>query len=152
MLINKIKTPVMSDDYKTHERSFLCCRFRTEYFPDEELEMIIKNKRTGTVIESINLNRIRGMRKFGKEKQMSFLVYKEKTFNKEKKKKKYIEENEQIIDENNKGFQMLKKLGWKPGQGLGCEGNGMVDPINLKKQKSKRGLGHKNKSNVEFNK
>lgn len=28
------------------------------------------------------------------------------------------------------GFQMLQKLGWKEGQGLGFGGSGILDPVN----------------------
>lgn len=28
------------------------------------------------------------------------------------------------------GFQMLQKLGWSEGQGLGSEGSGRVEPVN----------------------
>lgn len=31
---------------------------------------------------------------------------------------------------NSLGFQMLQKLGWSEGQGLGSEGNGRIEPIN----------------------
>ncbi|VVC88169.1 unnamed protein product [Leptidea sinapis] len=34
------------------------------------------------------------------------------------------------LKEDNLGFQMLQKLGWSEGQGLGAEGTGIVDPIN----------------------
>ncbi|XP_055375049.1 SURP and G-patch domain-containing protein 1 isoform X2 [Condylostylus longicornis] len=34
------------------------------------------------------------------------------------------------LKEDNKGFQMLQKLGWQEGQGLGAGGDGIVDPIN----------------------
>uniref|UniRef100_A0A1A9WSK3 G-patch domain-containing protein n=1 Tax=Glossina brevipalpis TaxID=37001 RepID=A0A1A9WSK3_9MUSC len=34
------------------------------------------------------------------------------------------------LKEDNNGFQMLQKLGWKEGQGLGQDGEGIVDPIN----------------------
>lgn len=34
------------------------------------------------------------------------------------------------LKEDNIGFQMLQKLGWSEGQGLGSEGNGRIDPIN----------------------
>lgn len=33
------------------------------------------------------------------------------------------------LKEDNIGFQMLQKLGWSEGQGLGSEGTGIVDPI-----------------------
>lgn len=34
------------------------------------------------------------------------------------------------LKEDNIGFQMLQKLGWTPGAGLGAEGNGIVEPVN----------------------
>ncbi|XP_063225735.1 SURP and G-patch domain-containing protein 1-like isoform X3 [Bacillus rossius redtenbacheri] len=34
------------------------------------------------------------------------------------------------LKEDNIGFQMLQKLGWTEGQGLGSEGTGIVDPVN----------------------
>ncbi|XP_006617247.1 serine/arginine repetitive matrix protein 1 isoform X2 [Apis dorsata] len=34
------------------------------------------------------------------------------------------------LKEDNIGFQMLQKLGWSEGQGLGSEGNGRIEPIN----------------------
>lgn len=34
------------------------------------------------------------------------------------------------INFNCLGFQMLQKLGWSEGQGLGSEGNGRIEPIN----------------------
>lgn len=34
------------------------------------------------------------------------------------------------LTEDNIGFQMLQKLGWKEGQGLGASGTGIVDPVN----------------------
>ncbi|XP_015437170.1 PREDICTED: formin-like protein 5 isoform X2 [Dufourea novaeangliae] len=34
------------------------------------------------------------------------------------------------LKEDNIGFQMLQKLGWSEGQGLGTEGNGRIEPVN----------------------
>ncbi|XP_028301969.1 angiogenic factor with G patch and FHA domains 1 [Gouania willdenowi] len=45
------------------------------------------------------------------------------------------------ISEVNKGRKMLEKMGWKKGEGLGKEGKGMKDPIELKIRKSQSGLG-----------
>ncbi|KAM6927943.1 angiogenic factor with G patch and FHA domains 1 [Xenentodon cancila] len=45
------------------------------------------------------------------------------------------------ISEANKGRKMLEKMGWKKGEGLGKEGTGIKDPIELKIRKSQSGLG-----------
>lgn len=34
------------------------------------------------------------------------------------------------LKEDNVGFQLLQKLGWKEGTGLGAEGNGILEPVN----------------------
>lgn len=34
------------------------------------------------------------------------------------------------LKEDNVGFQLLQKLGWKEGQGLGAEGTGILEPVN----------------------
>lgn len=34
------------------------------------------------------------------------------------------------LTEENKGFQMLQKLGWKDGEGLGASSSGIVNPVN----------------------
>ncbi|KAM8914201.1 angiogenic factor with G patch and FHA domains 1 isoform 3-T5 [Spinachia spinachia] len=47
----------------------------------------------------------------------------------------------QEISEVNKGRKMLERMGWKKGEGLGKEGTGMRDPIQLKIRKSQSGLG-----------
>ncbi len=33
------------------------------------------------------------------------------------------------IDENNKGFKLLKNLGWKEGEGLGKNENVILEPV-----------------------
>ncbi|KAM9799940.1 angiogenic factor with G patch and FHA domains 1 [Syngnathus typhle] len=45
------------------------------------------------------------------------------------------------ISEVNKGRKMLEKMGWKKGEGLGKEGTGMKDPIQLQIRKAQSGLG-----------
>jgi len=46
------------------------------------------------------------------------------------------------LTEDNKGFQMLQKLGWSEGQGLGSDGSGILDPINKAKTRDTNlGLG-----------
>ncbi|XP_068172346.1 angiogenic factor with G patch and FHA domains 1 isoform X2 [Antennarius striatus] len=45
------------------------------------------------------------------------------------------------ISEVNKGRKMLEKMGWKKGEGLGKEGTGMKNPIELKIRNSQSGLG-----------
>ncbi|KAM3877934.1 angiogenic factor with G patch and FHA domains 1 [Diretmus argenteus] len=45
------------------------------------------------------------------------------------------------ISEVNKGRKMLEKMGWKKGEGLGKEGTGRKDPIELKFRKAQSGLG-----------
>ncbi|XP_039653461.1 angiogenic factor with G patch and FHA domains 1 isoform X1 [Perca fluviatilis] len=47
----------------------------------------------------------------------------------------------QEISEVNKGRKMLEKMGWKRGEGLGKEGTGRKDPVELKIRKSHSGLG-----------
>ncbi|XP_051960046.1 angiogenic factor with G patch and FHA domains 1-like [Xyrauchen texanus] len=45
------------------------------------------------------------------------------------------------IGDENKGRQMLEKMGWKRGDGLGKDGAGMKDPIQLQLRKAQSGLG-----------
>ncbi|KAI1905241.1 hypothetical protein AGOR_G00014090 [Albula goreensis] len=45
------------------------------------------------------------------------------------------------ISDGNKGRKMLEKMGWKKGDGLGKDGAGMKDPIQLQIRKSHAGLG-----------
>ncbi|XP_052393799.1 angiogenic factor with G patch and FHA domains 1-like isoform X1 [Carassius gibelio] len=45
------------------------------------------------------------------------------------------------IGDENKGRKMLEKMGWKRGEGLGKDGAGMKDPIQLHVRKAQSGLG-----------
>ena len=42
---------------------------------------------------------------------------------------------------SNKGFKILSKLGWKEGEGLGVDGQGIRYPVNVHKKDNRRGLG-----------
>ncbi|XP_010516429.1 PREDICTED: G patch domain-containing protein 11-like isoform X2 [Camelina sativa] len=77
------------------------------------------------------------------------------------KEKKQIEEDEQtlarIVDtpigESNKGFQLLKQMGYKPGSALGKEGSGRSEPVTIDIRRSRAGVGredpHKEKKKNE---
>lgn len=45
------------------------------------------------------------------------------------------------IDENNKGFAMLAKMGYKPGTSLGKDNSGRVEPIPLQVKEGRAGFG-----------
>nr|XP_056708953.1 G patch domain-containing protein 11 [Euleptes europaea] len=81
------------------------------------------------------------------------------TFKKEEKQKesnqknrqKSIKEQEQeqrdtalniALGNENKGFAMLQKMGYKSGQPLGKSGEGIIEPIALNMNKGRSGLGH----------
>lgn len=42
----------------------------------------------------------------------------------------------------NKGAEILKKMGWKEGEGLGASHTGITEPIRVHKRAKGRGLGH----------
>ncbi|XP_019387756.1 PREDICTED: angiogenic factor with G patch and FHA domains 1 isoform X2 [Crocodylus porosus] len=53
------------------------------------------------------------------------------------------------IGDSNKGRKMLEKMGWKKGEGLGKDGGGMKDPIQLQLHKTHAGLGTSRPTSVE---
>ncbi|XP_078531348.1 angiogenic factor with G patch and FHA domains 1 isoform X2 [Lissotriton helveticus] len=53
------------------------------------------------------------------------------------------------INDTNKGHKMLKKMGWKKGEGLGKHGKGIKDPIQLQIRKKKAGLGAQMATSIE---
>ena len=49
------------------------------------------------------------------------------------------------LDNTNKGFKMLSKMGWKEGEGLGVENNqGRLEPIKIESREERSGLGSNN--------
>ena len=49
------------------------------------------------------------------------------------------------LDNTNKGFKMLSKMGWKEGEGLGVENNqGRLEPIKIESREERSGLGSSN--------
>lgn len=46
------------------------------------------------------------------------------------------------VPDANIGHQMLRAMGWKPGQGLGKESSGMINPIKTVKRPRNLGFGH----------
>jgi len=49
------------------------------------------------------------------------------------------------IPESNVGRKLLRAMGWKEGQGLGANEDGIAQPINPKHQRNKAGLGRESK-------
>ncbi|KAJ1666437.1 hypothetical protein IW140_006418 [Coemansia sp. RSA 1813] len=45
------------------------------------------------------------------------------------------------IEQDNKGFSLLQKIGWVPGSGLGANESGIVDPVEVTGNISRAGLG-----------
>ncbi|KAJ2395083.1 hypothetical protein GGI23_004440 [Coemansia sp. RSA 2559] len=46
-----------------------------------------------------------------------------------------------LIEQSNKGFSLLQKIGWVPGSGLGADESGIVNPIEVTANESRAGLG-----------
>ncbi|KFP24815.1 Angiogenic factor with G patch and FHA domains 1, partial [Colius striatus] len=53
------------------------------------------------------------------------------------------------ISNSNKGYKMLEKMGWKKGEGLGKDGVGMQDPLQLQVHKTHAGLGTTRPASIE---
>uniref|UniRef100_A0A8D2NNA1 Angiogenic factor with G patch and FHA domains 1 n=1 Tax=Zosterops lateralis melanops TaxID=1220523 RepID=A0A8D2NNA1_ZOSLA len=53
------------------------------------------------------------------------------------------------ISDSNKGHKMLEKMGWKKGEGLGKDGGGMKDPIQLELHQKHAGLGARRPASIE---
>ncbi|XP_075788428.1 angiogenic factor with G patch and FHA domains 1 isoform X3 [Pelodiscus sinensis] len=53
------------------------------------------------------------------------------------------------ISDCNKGHKMLEKMGWKKGEGLGKDGGGMKNPIQLHIHKTHAGLGTSRPASVD---
>lgn len=51
------------------------------------------------------------------------------------------------IADSNLGNQMLRGMGWKPGQGLGKDSSGQLLPIKAVKRPRNLGLGHSASTN-----
>lgn len=75
------------------------------------------------------------------------------------KSKKELEEDEYVkretalmtsLDASNKGFQMMAKLGYKPGSGLGKGASGRTEPIQLAMKEDKSGIGLENEKKRKF--
>ena len=54
-----------------------------------------------------------------------------------------------MISEKNKGHQMMQKMGWKFGEGLGKEKSGIKEPINVVIREKKKGLGSGNLHSID---
>lgn len=68
---------------------------------------------------------------------------------KKKKKTKDLEFSNKKLTEKNIGFQMLQKMGWKEGRGLGSEGAGIKEPVKVGSTSAGEGLGIPREKNKE---
>ncbi|KAL1420887.1 hypothetical protein MTO96_004264 [Rhipicephalus appendiculatus] len=51
------------------------------------------------------------------------------------------------LHEDNVGFKLLQKMGWKEGAGLGKQQQGATEPIEVKSTNTRKGLGHSGPQN-----
>ncbi|ORX67038.1 G-patch-domain-containing protein, partial [Linderina pennispora] len=56
-------------------------------------------------------------------------------------KKKLVGEGAPVVGESNIGHQMLKQMGWAPGQGLGAGEEGRATPVDVMIRTGRQGLG-----------
>lgn len=45
--------------------------------------------------------------------------------------REYVQPNREGISSDNKGNQMLKKMGWQEGTGLGAQRQGIAEPVQV---------------------
>ena len=55
--------------------------------------------------------------------------------------KKRVEGLQKSLDSSNKGFALLTKMGYKPGEGLGKSKDGIIEPIGVEVKTNRGGLG-----------
>ena len=55
-----------------------------------------------------------------------------------------LDEPEAPIDSMNIGHQLLEKIGWTPGNGLGLKQDGITIPIQINYRHHRQGLGYEN--------
>ncbi|XP_049457060.1 G patch domain-containing protein 11 [Epinephelus fuscoguttatus] len=79
------------------------------------------------------------MKKESRQKEIN-IKNRQKTF-KEQEKESREAALQNTISNENKGFALLKKMGYTAGQGLGKEGTGRVDPIPLNIKTDRGGIG-----------
>ncbi|KAK5641636.1 hypothetical protein RI129_010183 [Pyrocoelia pectoralis] len=86
---------------------------------------------------------------FNKTQKRSHELYKQKQESSKKKPKRYHEQEIETrdkglntaISEDNKGFKLLQKMGYKSGNGLGKAFAGITAPIDIKVKQGNSGLG-----------
>lgn len=57
---------------------------------------------------------------------------------------RFVDEPAEPIDAMNIGHQLLEKIGWTPGHGLGLNQNGITTPVQINFRHYRQGLGYEN--------
>ncbi|XP_060089121.1 SURP and G-patch domain-containing protein 2-like [Heteronotia binoei] len=73
------------------------------------------------------------------DRPRGYASYKRKKF--QQQKTKDMEFMQKRLTQKNIGFQMLKKMGWQEGHGLGSQGDGIREPIKVGSTSAGEGLG-----------